>query len=121
MSEGTSEPDDTAPEHHQQKGPTMAITLVKPNYVVFSNGYGQIVAIEPRLATEAARDEQAMDATVHCLRLHEVTATDPADATAQVRAELDAEEAAEMADQSPDTPAEAALRDLMARTGLDRI
>jgi hypothetical protein len=119
--DGTSEPDNTRSHTHNQKGPTMAaITLDKPNlYYVILNGEGEIIACEPQPATVQEREELKVEAHIACLTIREVTAPNSHAAMVQVRADIDAETADDIANESPDTPAEAARR--MVTVWLDRI
>lgn len=100
-----------------------AITLDKPNaYVAILDGNDELLAIEPRLATEDDRDELHAVAHAACLTVLDVTATSRLAAATQVREQIATQRAEDIANESPDTPAEAALRARrMTSVPLDRI
>jgi hypothetical protein len=92
----------------------MAITLVKPDYIVIVSGDGEVLACEPVPATPEERAELMSEAHAACLTIHEVTAADPEAAMAQVRRDIAAGIADDIANESPDTPAEAARRRIVS-------
>ncbi|MEU9925066.1 hypothetical protein AB0H51_27925 [Streptomyces griseoluteus] len=88
----------------------MAITLTKPNFIVIISGDGEVLACEPMPATPEERAELKSEAHIACLTLHEVEAADPEAAMAQARRDIAAGIADDIANECPDTPAEAARR-----------
>ncbi|MBG7704871.1 hypothetical protein HCJ76_44120 [Streptomyces sp. MC1] len=100
----------------------MAITLAKPDYYAIVNGDGEVLTCEPVPATPEEREELKVEAHIACLTIHEVTAPTPEAAMEQARRDIAAQIADDIANESPDTPAEAALRGRrMISVWLDRI
>ncbi|MEU5181198.1 hypothetical protein AB0G49_14210 [Streptomyces longwoodensis] len=97
----------------------MTIALAKPDYYVIVNGDGEILAVEPVPATPDERSALNAEATIACLSVHEVTANTPEDAADQVRHTLAAQIADDIANEAPDTPAEARRRIVSA--WIDRV